>query len=688
MVVKGWSKQVGLWWVSVSMAMAAVAVAILPGAAWGLLPEDILGDTGWGETYDGVGAHDRITGVAINSQGEVYACGYTTLASNDTTAYLFRYDQAGNRTLIDSIEMGPIAGSKQDSNDSYLAVAIDSEDNVVVVGVESGVYSSQFYHQTAIIKKFNSSNVLVWERRYQGPGSPWDSGRGVAIDSEDNVYVVGDSFLNFTDYNRWLMLKYDKTGSMQSGFPMFYEPAAGPHTDRAFAVAVDDQQNFTVAGYIINASGNGDWHVRKYTAARALLWTDTYAGAGAGADIAYGVTVDSAGDAYVAGLINESGDGDWLVIRYSANGTAKATAERLWSHTFESAAGRNEACYDVVLGPDGDAFVGGYYRNQDDDLGWRLERLDGATGTLRRLQHWGNDPGEAQNILLSLDLRYPLMAMGGHISDGGQEDMLTVLDPMLVEPTTAVTTNGGDNFSIGLTPVPVAGICPATTTDMTANGSPFTYTGGDITWQTDASLSPGANPLEFVATQGLPGDMDRDGDVDAADVQLAQDVADGLVQPTEYQYGVGDLDKDGAFSYWDATLIEHFAATLLMPNESASITVTYDTGHDSDGDGIVDADEGFGDPDGDDIPNYLDEDSDDDGATDDEEDGYGTDPYDDADHPFPLGDVNHDWAITAVDVQLVINAALDLPVDFNCDLDNNGKITAVDVQMVINAALS
>ena len=51
------------------------------------------------------------------------------------------------------------------------------------------------------------------------------------------------------------------------------------------------------------------------------------------------------------------------------------------------------------------------------------------------------------------------------------------------------------------------------------------------------------------------------------------------------------------------------------------------------------------------------------------------------------GDVNDSGGVDAVDVQNVINAALGLPVAYNCDLDLNLEIDAIDVQLTINYAL-
>lgn len=56
--------------------------------------------------------------------------------------------------------------------------------------------------------------------------------------------------------------------------------------------------------------------------------------------------------------------------------------------------------------------------------------------------------------------------------------------------------------------------------------------------------------------------------------------------------------------------------------------------------------------------------------------------------PIPAGpgDVNLDGRLDALDIQLVVNGALGLPVPSTCDIDGNG-ITATDIQLVVNAVL-
>jgi hypothetical protein len=130
------------------------------------------------------------------------------------------------------------------------------------------------------------------------------------------------------------------------------------------------------------------------------------------------------------------------------------------------------------------------------------------------------------------------------------------------------------------------------------------------------------------------------------------------------------------------------------------------------------------DPDGDGLTNFEEEhygtnpnspDTDGDGMPDGWEVQYGLDPLDPADAGLDMngngmsnldaylageppnvpvdvqtvhGDVDGNGKVNAVDVQLVINAVLDLIKLPTADINRNGAINAVDVQLVINAALN
>ncbi|MBI4556424.1 MAG: SBBP repeat-containing protein [Candidatus Hydrogenedentes bacterium] len=113
---------------------------------------------------------------------------------------------------------------------------------------------------------------------------------------------------------------------------------------------------------------------------------------------------------------------------------------------------------------------------------------------------------------------------------------------------------------------------------------------------------------------------------------------------------------------------------------SYPMTPTAASSQDTDGDGLTDSDE---------INVYhtseLKRDTDDDGINDDVEIAYGSDPL--TPNARPVADIDGNSVVDAVDVQLVINAALGLGISGDADINKDGNVDAVDVQIVINAAL-
>ena len=114
--------------------------------------------------------------------------------------------------------------------------------------------------------------------------------------------------------------------------------------------------------------------------------------------------------------------------------------------------------------------------------------------------------------------------------------------------------------------------------------------------------------------------------------------------------------------------------------EAISVTLSADSvSVDSDGDGLSDGEEAtIG-------TNPLNVDTDGDGVDDDVEVAYGSNPL--VVDLTLTADVNSDGAVDAIDVQMVINAALGIPVTGAPDINRDSSVDAIDVQLAINGAL-
>ena len=122
---------------------------------------------------------DRGYGVAVDSSDNVYLAGYTySSGAGGNDMVLVKYDSSGvqqwDRTWrgIDSA-----VGS---------VLAVDSSDNVYLSGWTISFGEGLF---DMVLVKYDSSGVQQWNRTWGGSSD--DEGRGVAVDSSDNVYLSG-----------------------------------------------------------------------------------------------------------------------------------------------------------------------------------------------------------------------------------------------------------------------------------------------------------------------------------------------------------------------------------------------------------------------------------------------------------------------------------------------------------------
>ena len=453
----------------------------------------------WWDVYHGGYGHDYGSGVAIDGDGNVIVVGYRstevppTYTNQGVNAYLRKYDNLGNYVCDREVNG---AGIASESSDSFSDVAVDSNGNYIVSGTISGYYNSNGYYNAMYLNKFDTSCAPVWANPviYQYPDdSAWQSTYSVTLDAADNIYPTGTVFGNWGPIQgEWATWKYDTNGVLQNGFPIFYNYSSSYQwTDYSQDVAVDSLGNIVIVGFIGQALGNYNWHVRKYDASRNLLWTDTFVGAANLVDLAYRVAIDSEDNPIVVGYTNKgtasTADNDWLVIKYRAEGDG-LVAHRLWTQTYESAVGKDEGCYSVAVDQNDNVIVGGLVRTDSSTFTGVLALLDGTTGTLLDAMDL---PGPANILPTRLEFRDGLIAVGGYVfgSTAPNYNDLYVALLDIYPPETQASPAGG--FSRTTQKVTLSTNEPATVHYTTNGATPTTasrkYT-GPISIASDTTL--------------------------------------------------------------------------------------------------------------------------------------------------------------------------------------------------------
>lgn len=348
-------------------------------------------------TYIGGSSDEGIARVAVDGTGNVYVCGGTGSANFPTTAGAF--DTTFNGGSFDAFVAKLNATGTQllystllggGGDDGAAAIAVDASGNAFITG---GATSSNYpttpgafdtSNQSllglpdAIVTKLNSTGTALVYSTYLGAAFNLDAGSAIAVDASGNAYVGGGTNGSFPTTSGAFDTSFN--GGSFDGFITKVNPTGtglvystylgGSGEDYVFGLAIDSAGNAYATGFesstnfpVANAfqpnnAGDFDAFVTKLNASgNGLVYSSYLGGSGAegftsngGPDlqIAGGIAVDSAGNAYLTGLTDstdfpvvaafqprKSGGIDAWVAKVNASGSAKIYASYLGGEAEE-----------------------------------------------------------------------------------------------------------------------------------------------------------------------------------------------------------------------------------------------------------------------------------------------------------------------------------------------------------------
>ena len=317
-------------------------------------------DLGWNKTFDGKNQRDQIRAVTTDSSGNVYAVGWgeRLVSANGFDMWIKKFTGAGVEDTISwnkTDHIGIIDWAYDVETSSNGAI-------VFVVGSGAGLNSSGTYDWW--VRSFLNDGVEWINNGYNNGGNSHCEARAVDRDSNDNFYVVGygKNLNGSSSGNDWWLMKFDTGGTRY--WNITYS-SAGNNDDKAYDVAVDKDDNIYVVGYgtDLNGTTDKDWWIMKFNSAGTRLWNKTFTSSGDDADIAYSVTTDSKGLVYVVGsglnLNYSTSSDDWWIKCFNSTGS-QDTQE--WNKTFDGTGG-SDIANSVVVDSKDNIFVIGEGRN-------------------------------------------------------------------------------------------------------------------------------------------------------------------------------------------------------------------------------------------------------------------------------------------------------------------------------------
>ena len=208
----------------------------------------------------------------------------------------------GSKLNIDAEDywFATLSGNGSDDDEPY-AITVDSQKNVYVTGFSE---SHGFGDKDALIAKFDSSGTLQWQRTLGGSGD--DRGRGIAIDSSDNIYITGQNA------NDGLIAKYNSSGAIQ------WQRSLTGGTTAGYSVAVDSSDNVYVCGRTTSGAG-APLFIAKYNSS-GTVQGHRFLGVSSATN-GYGVAIDGSDNVYVFGDTDGDGAGDldMVIAKYNSS---------------------------------------------------------------------------------------------------------------------------------------------------------------------------------------------------------------------------------------------------------------------------------------------------------------------------------------------------------------------------------
>ncbi|MDJ0516928.1 MAG: DUF4347 domain-containing protein [Trichodesmium sp. MO_231.B1] len=280
-------------------------------------------------------------GIATDSNGNVWATGFffgsidingdgnnDLIGNGSFDSYVAKFDNNGDLVFAQNIGGG--------STDWGYGIATDSDGNVWATGYFSGSIDidsdgdndlTSSGSEDSYIAKFDSNGDLVFAQNIGGSSN--DFGRGIAIDSNGNVWVTGyfqgsididsdgDNDLTSSGSEDSYIAKFDSNGDL-----VFAQNIGGGSTDHGYGIATDSNDNVWATGFfrgsididsdgnndLTSQNGSSDSYVAKFDSNGNLLFAQNISGGST--NIGFGIATDSNGNVWTTGYFSGSIDID------------------------------------------------------------------------------------------------------------------------------------------------------------------------------------------------------------------------------------------------------------------------------------------------------------------------------------------------------------------------------------------
>ncbi len=411
--------------------------------AWlsdGFAPVGLQDTVEWSVTYDEAFNQDIIHDMAVDADGNVYVTGESKNGIEGYNILTIKYDADGN-------ELWRIDYNDDTENgiDKGYGIAVDSNGNVYVAGE-----SYRGTKDMALIK-YDSSGVQQWAEFYDGTGESHDIAYDLALDQDGYIYVTGKSIGNNGTYYDYATLKYDGLGQLFWARSYHSDQLADGY-DQPVAMTVDDANDIYVTGFSEGDGTGYDIVTVKYDNLGNEDWTNRIDYPGSNDDRPSAIAVFDDGVFLSATCENTFGGSDFCLAKIDI-----ATGDSLGIISITSEGTLPDMAMDIALDEEGNIYATGRAYNEvtegvyGADIYTVCLNPSGTELWADSYNSMGNKYDQGKSIMVHSD--GDIVVLGSAYADG-QDDNLIVLKyrPATGELRDMMTFNN-DTYNDEETPV-------------------------------------------------------------------------------------------------------------------------------------------------------------------------------------------------------------------------------------------
>lgn len=275
--------------------------------------------------------------------------------------------------------------------DNFYNVAIDSLGNIVCIGESNSEGPGYPTYCVGIIIKYDSNfNILL--KKTIGGSTHYMKLNGIAIDSNDNIFISGKYHADTLTYWNTFILKYD------TNLNILKEKVAYGTVDEGFEkIVFDNNNNIIAVGFSSSGGTNNDAIIYKFDTNLNIIARKH--STGSLNEYFYGVAVDSSNNIICIGYTTSEGSGgsDGLIVKFDSN--LNILARKRYGGTG------NEMIEGICIDSSNNIFCSGYtYSEGLGEAEALIIKLDSNLNVLIKKRYGGTRTEAFRNVTIdSLD---------------------------------------------------------------------------------------------------------------------------------------------------------------------------------------------------------------------------------------------------------------------------------------------